>query len=192
MLLAGWREPKSVADWSPDGKSIMFSGPLPSGGNGVSLVDAAPRTNVAAPAQQVPLTGFQSPQFSPDGRWVVFMSSTTGRPEIYAKALSGNSGTVTVSTKGGIQPRWSRDGKEIFYLSAERDRIMVVPVTLADTLRAGIVRELFPVDVADAVGSHLYDVSPDGQRFLVNVRVGPRIAPITVMVNWPALLKKPS
>jgi len=192
VLLIGSPEAKSVADWSPDGKLIMFAGPFPTGGNGVSFVDAVPRPDPSTATRQLQLAGFQSAQFSPDGRWVVFMSGTTGRPEIYAKAVSGNGGTITVSTKGGIQPRWSQDGKEIFYLSAERDRILAVPVTVGDTLRAGIVRELFAVDVADAVGSHLYDVSPDGQRFLVNVRVGPRIAPITVMVNWPAMLKKPA
>ena len=66
---------------------------------------------------------------------------------------------------------------------------MVVPVTTQGAFEAGAVRELFQLEVADALGS-LYHVSPDGQRFLVNVRVGEPVAPITVVLNWMADLKK--
>ena len=66
---------------------------------------------------------------------------------------------------------------------------MVVPVATHGAFEAGSVRDLFQLDVADALGS-LYDVSPDGQRFLANVRVGERVAPITVVVNWMADVKK--
>ncbi len=191
VLLVGNQYSKSVNDWAPDGKTIMFNGPH-ANGDGLSLVDAAARPGAGATAYPMASPNPQSAQFSPDGRWVVFSSNSTGRQEVYAASLSGKGGSVILSTQGGIQPRWSRDGREIFYLTLERDRIMVVPVTVGETLRAGAVRELFKVDVADVVGSHLYDVSPDGQRFLVNIRVGPRITPIRVMVNWPAVLRKRS
>jgi Tol biopolymer transport system component len=191
VLLAGSPQPESVMDWAPDGASIMLNGPFVTGGAGISF--AAASSHSEAPARPPLTLAGTSVQFSPDGQWVVFASNRTGRSEIYAALVSGTGGTIPLSTEGGIQPRWSRDGEEIFFLSLDRNRMMAVPLTVqGNTLRPGAARELFPIDVADAVGSHLYDVSPDGQRFLVNVRVGPRIAPVTVMINWLEALRKPA
>ena len=174
----------SVTDWSPDGQQIVFHG------FGEISLTGATSDGGAKPTRwytsKFPST---NGQFSPDGRWIAFSSSESGRTEIYVAPVSGPGGKVTVSTSGGIQPRWSRDGKELYYLNLSRDRLIGVPVKTQGVFEAGAVRELFRIDVADALG-YLYDVSPDGQRFLVNVRVGEPIAPITVVLNWMADLKK--
>ena len=179
---------KSVSDWSPDGRQLIFTGPQGEG-SGISFL----RTDAAESSEPVRwLTSRFAPgsgQFSPDGRWIVFTAAETGRNEVYVAPVSGPGAKVAVSTAGGILPRWSRDGKEIFYLTPQRDKLMVASVTTGAAFDAGPVRELFQLEVADALGS-LYDVSPDGQRFLVNVRVGEAVAPITVVVNWMADLKK--
>ena len=178
--------PKSVSDWSPDGRRIAFNGPQTTDQNGIAFVDA---TDAGTSGMAPFLVSRFNPgmaAFSPDGKWVAFVSYETGGAGIYVAPASGG-GNVLVSN-GGIQPRWSRDGREIFYLSTDRDRVMVVPVMngKGPVFQPGAPRELFRVDVADALGS-LYDVSPDG-RFLVNARVGGPITPITVVLNWPAEL----
>jgi len=181
---------KSMVDWSPDGRQLLFFGPQ-ARGNAISLIDAAARDSSKPAVWSGSAFLPSNPQFSPDGRWIAFSSTESGRPEIYVAPVSGAGGKVIVSTSGGIQPRWSRDGKEIFYLTLPRNALMTVPVATrsTSTFEAGAVRELFRLHMADALGS-LYDVSPDGQRFLVNARVGEAIAPIMVVLNWTADLEK--
>jgi serine/threonine protein kinase len=179
---------KSVSDWSPDGRQVIFNSP-PGEGSGISFISADATDGSNPVPWQISRFSPGNGQFSPDGRWVVFSAAETGRNEIYVAPVNGPGGKVTVSTAGGILPRWGRDGKEIFYMTPQRDKLMVVPVTTRGAFDAGPVRELFQLEVADALGS-LYDVSPDGQRFLVNVRVGEPVAPITVVVNWMADLNK--
>jgi eukaryotic-like serine/threonine-protein kinase len=181
---------KSVVDWSPDGRHLLFFGPQ-APGSAISLIDAAARDSSKPAVWSASAFLPSNPQFSPDGRWIAFSSTESGRHEIYVAPVSGAGGKVIVSTTGGIQPRWSRDGKEIFYLTLPRNALMTVPVATqgTSTFEAGAVKELFRFQMADALGS-LYDVSPDGQRFLVNARVGEAIAPIMVVLNWTADLEK--
>jgi dipeptidyl aminopeptidase/acylaminoacyl peptidase len=156
-------------------------------GAGVSLIDASSGPRSKPEVLNISPTATNG-QFSPNGKWIAYSSAESGRTEIYVASASGQGARTTVSPDGGIQPRWSRDGKELFYLTRARDRMMVVPVDTQGAFKAGAARELFRLDVADALG-HLYDVTPDGRRFLVNERVGERVVPLTVVLNWTSIGK---
>jgi hypothetical protein len=125
-------------------------------------------------------------QFSPDGRWVAYNSNESGRSEVYVVPFPGPGAKVRISTAGGDNARWRRDGKEIFYL--ERNTLMAAGVTASGSrVDVGAVQRLFDVPTFD--GYWPYDVSPDGQRFLVNTMES-EVAPLTIVVNWPAELRK--
>jgi len=127
--------------------------------------------------------------FSADGRWIAFTSDRSGQDEVYVKAYSGEGGIIAISTDGGNQPLWARNGRELFYRNG--DQMMVVAVQTGPTFKAETPRLLFE-------GRYLtgpfnwqsnYDISPDGQRFLMikQVEVGTQI---NVVLNWFEELKR--
>ena len=125
-------------------------------------------------------------QFSPDGRLLAYNSNESGRSEVYVVPFPGPGGKVRISTAGGDNARWRRDGKEIFFLAW--NTLMAAEVTAnGSRFDVGAVQRLFEVPMVN--GYWPYDVSPDGQRFLVNT-LEEAVAPLTVVVNWPAGLKK--
>jgi hypothetical protein len=112
---------------------------------------------------------------------------------VYVAPFPGPGGATLVSTGGGGQPLWSKDGKEIFYVHFPPGRIMAAEVKSdGGTFAVGAVRELFTVNMVGARST--FDVTRDGQRFLVNTRVaepqGSPRPPMTVVVNWAAEIKK--
>jgi hypothetical protein len=129
-------------------------------------------------------------QFSPDGMWIAYQSNESGRFEIYVQSFPGG-GKWQISTNGGAQARWRRDGKELFYIALDA-RLMAVPVRLASDRKvvdASSPTPLFDTRVGGALQGNLrqqYVVSADGQRFLMNtVTQDPSItSPITVILNW--------
>jgi len=125
---------------------------------------------------------------SPDGRWIVYVSDESGRNEVYVVPFPGPGGRWQVSTAGGHWPRWRRDGREIFYLDPTT-RLMAADVDgRGAEFDIGAVRPLFEARLV-LNQRYMYDVSPDGQRFPVNTLVDTAPQPITLVVNWPALLK---
>ena len=137
-------------------------------------------------------TSASSGSVSPDGRWLLYALYASGRNEVFVRTLpieaggSAAAGRWQVSSSGGAQPAWRADGKEIFYLSPE-GALMAVPVESGEnSFRPGTPQELFRTREASS-----YDVAADGQRFLVNqVASDSSDIPVTVIVNWPQLLKK--
>jgi eukaryotic-like serine/threonine-protein kinase len=130
-------------------------------------------------------------RFSPDGRWIAYESTESGRPEVYVQSFPAASGKVPVSTQGGADPRWRRDGKELFYLAADH-KLMAVEVKTGPTFEAGVPRALFQARVIDLydVYKH-YTVTKDGQRFLFVTPVEEvNSDPITVVLNWTAELRR--
>ena len=125
--------------------------------------------------------------FSPDGRWIAFESDESGAPEIYVTPIDAVGSRRRVSLTGGQTPRWRRDGKELFYM-APNGGVMSVTITLAPVLQVAPARQLFVV--ADRAVNDVYDVSPDGQRFLVNTATERDPAPITVILNWTSALRR--
>jgi hypothetical protein len=125
-------------------------------------------------------------QFSPDGHWLAYNTNESGPSEVFVVPFPGPGARVRISTAGGDNARWRRDGKEIFYLAG--NTLMAAAVTAnGSRFDVGAVQRLFDVPMVD--GYWPYDVSPDGQRFLVNTLDG-AVAPLTVVVNWPAGPKK--
>ena len=136
--------------------------------------------------------------FSPDRRWVAYVSDETGEPAVYVARVSGAAGErargkVRVSRGGGTQPRWRGDGRELFYYSAGDDALMTVAVDgTGDVFRADPAERLFELGGRLAVRSpefYSYDVTRDGQRILATmagVEPADAAAPITVIVNWTA------
>jgi Tol biopolymer transport system component len=136
-------------------------------------------------------------RFSPDGHFVAYSSNLSGRREIYVQPFPNpQGGRWVVSNGGGSQPRWRRDGKELFYISPD-SKMMAVDVNTTPVFKAGAPKVLFPAPIfggGNAINVTRYDVTADGQKFLIiSVPAGasaPAITPITVVLNWTAGLKK--
>jgi dipeptidyl aminopeptidase/acylaminoacyl peptidase len=181
-------------DWSHDGRWVIYSMRKTgtAGDNDLWVVPidggrpGAPVAYLVAPARQ------QQAQFSPDGRFVAYGSDVSGTFEIYVQPFPDPSqGKWMVSNGGGSEPRWSRDGKELFYFSGQR--LMAVPVSVAPTFSFGPAVALFeaPIPAGYTNDSHRWQVAPDGKRFLLLApATRAQASPIDVLVNWPALLKK--
>ena len=132
-------------------------------------------------------------QFSPDGHWVAYSSNESGRWEVYVAPFPGPGGKYQISTGGGQQPRWRRDGKELFFLSPDR-KLMAVSVKTGPALVFGPPKALFESREHEPITAEeffTYDVSPDGQRFLINaIPEQEEIRPVDILLNWSSQLKK--
>jgi eukaryotic-like serine/threonine-protein kinase len=128
-------------------------------------------------------------QFSPDVKWIAYVSDESGIPQVYVQSFPTLTGKWQISTDGGTQPRWRRDGSELYYLAPNR-KLMRVTVKAGEAFEAGVPQPLFDTNLGTAALRQTYAVSPDGNRFLLNVPLGSATPPLTVVLNWPALLKK--
>jgi len=128
--------------------------------------------------------------FSPDGKWIAYTSTESGKSDVYAAPFPGPGQRIAISTAGGKNPKWRGDGKELFYI-ADDGKMMSVPIQPGTTLEPGLPVPLFETRARNQPGSR-YDVTADGQKFLVVTRVLEReVPPIAVVVNWMAGLKAP-
>ena len=151
--------------------------------------------SLAADAKPQPFLDSQfsrsKPQFSPDGRWVAYQSDETGRNEVYVTPYPGPGGKVHLSNEGGTTPRWSRNGRELFYRNG--DKMMAVDIQTTPAFRAGAPKLLFEGHYFEGRAFSMdqysvsYDVAPDGKRFLMlkpaagqNAQSGQ----LHVVVNW--------
>ena len=168
--------------WSPDGRFILFQTESPASDISVlSLADTK-----VLPFANTKFTE-ASAQFSPDGRWVAYSSNETGRTEVYIAPFGRTGSRVPVSTDGGGSPRWSHDGKELFYIRGD-DTLMRVTVSSSESsIDVVSTQEVFRTQFGRS--TFPYDIGSDG-RFLVNRSTqDSKPAPITLVVNWPAILK---
>ena len=187
---------KHPNDISPDGKFLLYDDHtnaqfqdlfvLPLDGTGI---DRKPIPFVATAADET------FGQFSPDGRWIAYSTNEGGRREVVVQGFAPDRvpaaavGKWIISSAGGDKPRWSADGRELYYIAPDR-KLMVVPVKIGATFDPGIAVPLFELPVF--FGFFPYDVAPDG-RFLVSAvrdAATVRVSPLTVLVNWPATLKR--
>ena len=173
------------SDWARDGKYILYC----RGPDLWFLTYPEMKSSLFLKAPSV----FRNGQFSPDGKWVAYASNESGKWEIYVTSFPEAHGRWQISSGGGEQPRWRGDGKELFFLSSD-GKMMAAPVTTGTHFDAGTPVVLFqstprpPVLVYDLF---VYDVSRDGQRFLINTQVKQtENTPMSVVLNWPAKLNK--
>jgi Tol biopolymer transport system component/tRNA A-37 threonylcarbamoyl transferase component Bud32 len=180
-----------INDWSPDGRFLLFTEV-----SGVTQYDLwllpLEGDRKPIPYLQTPFQEMQG-RFSPDGKWIAYTSDESGRPEVYVQSFPASGAKLHASSNGGTFPLWRRDGKELFYRALD-GMLTAVPVRPArNTLELGKPGALFHVTEAQADVFYPYDVAPDGQRFLVMVaEANAATSSMTVIVNWPALLKKES
>jgi hypothetical protein len=178
-----------LLDWSADGRFIVFTQRSPSEDFDLWLL---PLTGNRTPFLYVHAEGDQNQaQISPDGRWLAYVSTETGRNEVYVQSFPQAGKKLQVSTVGGVQPRWRRDRSELFYLQPDST---LVAVPLHGDLEAGAPASLFKTDTptwgAGSTGWRTtYDISSDGQRVLV-LKAPDTATPVSVTLNWPALLRK--
>jgi serine/threonine-protein kinase len=129
-----------------------------------------------------------NPQFSPDGHWITYESDESGQFEIYVSPFAGSASKFRISNDGGEEPRWSRDGRELFYRNGRK--MMAVKVELTPTFRAGDSTMLFEGDYDKPGAVTQYDVSPDAQRFLMIKNPERKPAKkINLVLNWKEELK---
>jgi serine/threonine protein kinase len=186
QLILETTQPKAALDWSRDGRHLLYRSFDRATGWDIWAV-RLDETNKPLSLVRTKFDETQG-QFSPDGKWVAYQSNESGRFEIYVQQFPGPAPTVTVSTNGGAQVRWRRDGKELFYIGLD-NRLMAVPIRLTkgDALEVGTPRALFSTHIGGAVQSvnlQQYIVSSDGERFLMNTILEEAASPITVVLNW--------
>jgi hypothetical protein len=131
-------------------------------------------------------------RFSPDGRWVAYGSNESGRWEIYVTSFPDAHGKWQISNGGGDQPKWRSDGRELFYITPD-GKIMAAPVTVGANFDAGTVSVLFQANPREMVATSeqvTYDVSKDGERFLINTRLKTGTTPMSIVLNWTAKLTR--
>ena len=125
----------------------------------------------------------RSPRFSPDGKWLAYVSDESGRNDVYVQPFPGPGPKWLVSTEGGIDPVWSRDGRELFY--RKDDQMMVVSVAASGAFSAGRPRRLFEIRFDAGDNGPNYDVSPDGKWFVMPRRnQGAVPGELHLVLNW--------
>ena len=191
--------------WSPDGQLLAFVEVHPTTGydiwvlrlgdrsasSGQVLSAGSAQVRKAQPFLRTPLNE-SAPRFSPDGRWLAYISDESGRFEIYVQPYPGPGGKWQVSTEGGTEPVWNPNGRELFYRSG--DKMMAVEIATQPSFAAGNPRMLFEGQYVPTPGTvPNYDVSPDGQCFLMLMPTEQaQAAPtqINVVLNWFEELKQ--
>jgi len=179
---------KVPADWSRDGRFLLYFN-RPASGDRTPRISALPMFG-----ERKPLLVYGSitdsrvagvARFSPDGHWVAFTTDESGRNEVCAISFPDSSRKIQISNEGGESPHWRADGRELFFAGPGR-KLIAVEVQAGTDLKPGSPRVLFDLPA----GTRGWDVTPDGQRFLVNVPViESSSVPLNLVVNWTAGLK---
>jgi Tol biopolymer transport system component len=171
-----------LSSWTPNGKTIAYAHYDAITAGDIWTITIGERQPKAFLKTQF---NEHSGSFSPDGRWIAYVSNESGRDEIYVVPYPAAGGRWQVSTAGGAEPVWSRDGKELFYRNG--DKMMAVPVETRATFSVSTPKQLFEGSfIKDHRNDVNYDVSPDGKRFLMvkEFEAETRTADINVVLDW--------
>jgi eukaryotic-like serine/threonine-protein kinase len=175
--------------WSPDGRYLLFvrgNGPSSAAIYGVDMQGDKKSFLVHAPEN--PNATIIEFRFSPNGRWFGYTSNESGRLEVYVTRFNGPKGRWQISTNAGSFPNWRRDGKELYFMNPQ-GAIFAVPIAESgETIHVGTPTQLFQATVS-AVGVS-YDVTANGQKFLLNISPEQEQTALVLVTNWMAELKK--
>ncbi len=189
-ILVGGGGRHALSGWSPDGQQLLYLERAQNPPNwdihALSVTDSV-RT---VPIVTTPFSEYQ-PAFSPDGKWLAYGSVESGGAEVYVQAYPGPGGKWRISNSGGSEPHWRGDGRELYYLSRDR-RVMAVAVEPGTPPRFSLPRELFTAPISTNIAvRNRYEVSEDGQRFLIIATSGSvAVGPTTVVLDWLGRLEK--
>ncbi len=191
-LLLKTNVPKTASAWSSDGSLLFYDSTDPQTGGDVWALP------LAGKAEPYPVVRTAADEhygtLAPDGRWLAYISNETGAYEVYVEAFPATGFKRQVSTQGGFEPYWRRDGKELFYMAPTRILMAVGVKSTATTVEVSPPQELFATRIKwmeiQAVAHH-YAAAPDGQRFLISSATdNARLVPVTIVLNWFAALRK--
>jgi Tol biopolymer transport system component/tRNA A-37 threonylcarbamoyl transferase component Bud32 len=180
---------KIATDFSPDGRLLAYHTNMPKTSWNtflLALSDRKPSAYLDGPFPEL------AAGFSPDGRWIAYVSAESGVGEVYVQSFPKGSGKWQISSGGGAMPIWRQDGRELFFLASD-GKLMAVGVKSGATFEAERPESLFSGSVRNFVGlsRRQYDVTADGQRFILNAAVEEQsAAPITLVQNWTAKAPK--
>ena len=192
LVESGSTTPLSPEDWSGDGRWISyFRGSRQTGSDLWLMPLLGDRKPFAFAKERFDEWGAR---FSPDSRWVAYASTESGSPEVYVAPVEQPGNKTRVSVGGGSTPRWRGDGRELFYAAADNRSVMAVPITLASRVVADVPKRLFTIGRTPAARDRgrnvVYDVTPDGTRFLVSIPEGePSSSRVTIVMNWTSALR---
>jgi dipeptidyl aminopeptidase/acylaminoacyl peptidase len=171
--------------WSPDGKILAYTENHPSTGGDIWLLPIEGKRK----PQLFLKTSFNEDQamFSPDGRWIAYVSNESGRNEVYVRPFPGSGGITQISTTGGLLPVWAQDSHELFY--RDGDKMMVATIDTKPEFAAGKPRLLFE---SPSIIPDRYGITPDGRHFVM-IEEGEYATPPTqlnIVLNWFEELKR--
>jgi len=169
----------AVEDWTHDGRFVIL-------GLSMQNISALP---LAGDRQPMPLiessSSVDEPHVSRDGRWLAYSSDDTAQWEVYVQSFKSPGGRIRVSTNGASQPRWRADGRELFYRALDG---AMMSVDMADPAKPGAPRKLFDLRFWVNPVEDQYDVTADGQRFIVIIPEGQQATRLTLLTNWPSVV----
>jgi dipeptidyl aminopeptidase/acylaminoacyl peptidase len=182
--LAEWPQWFAVTDTSPDGRFVVLQARTGRGDQDLLRFDMGPGGRIEPMVD----THFDEAQgrISPDGRWLAYTSDESGRHEIYLRRLTPPPVRLLVSRQGGVQPRWNRNGRELFFVSPEGD-LMAASAPWEGRAPVKLFSTKIPAHNRDATEFTQYAVSQDGQQFLLpSPSEAAGGAPWILLTNWPA------
>jgi eukaryotic-like serine/threonine-protein kinase len=186
-------ELKYNPQWSPDGQSIIYSQLNPKTNLDLNLLSLSGEKKSTSFIQSHSIEG--QPRFSPNGKWIAYISNETSQFEVYVESFPATGAKVAISIGGGSQPQWRGDGRELYYYAPDRKMMAVEVNGDGPTFKVGEARPLFEIRVVaidqSFPGNGYYTVTHDGKRFLVSsLPEAPERQQINVIVNWMADFKK--
>ncbi len=179
-----------ASSWTPDGKYLAFVDSGRGTGLDIQVLRMADR-------QVFPFAATKSieafPEFSPDGRWLAYASNESERNEVYVRSFPDGKRTLPISSEGGMSPMWARDGRELFYWNIDFTKLMKVDISPGQNLSVGTPKMLFEFAANGSTMIRIYDITPDGRRFLIGEKKDYALAPVTelnLLRNWFEELKR--